>query len=485
MSGPELDRATMRWYGVGQAAEGIKNYSFAVFLLFYFNQVLGLSGTLCGVALAVALAFDAITDPLAGTLSDRLDSRWGRRHPFMYASAVPLGLFFALLFTPPAALGQWGLFCWLTSFAVLTRFAMTLYHVPHLALGAELTDDYDQRSRVVLIRSLGSFAGTAFTAGMALLYFMQPSAAYPDGRLNPDAYPAYALFAAVIMAVSILASAAGTHWRIPYLPRPAETFERTGIAWRVIADVRAALAVRPFRFLFIATLLIFTAGGVANNLNLYSGIYFWQIDTREMAAYGAFLGIGTVVGMIFWTRVSHRIDKKPTFLLGLFIFTVFVSFPPICKAIGLFPPRESSAYLPLFTLCGTLFAFGVAGPTVMGGSMMADITDADEVSSGRRREGIFFGALALVAKASVALGSIIAGRVVDLVGLFPGTDPSEVAPEVARQLGLVQGGTLLVLVSLSLAALSRYDLTREAHQRIRQTLDARAAEANLGGRSPE
>ena len=107
MSGPELDRATMRWYGVGQAAEGIKNYSFAVFLLFYFNQVLGLSGTLCGVALAVALAFDAITDPLAGTLSDRLDSRWGRRHPFMYAAAVPLGLFFALLFTPPAALGQW------------------------------------------------------------------------------------------------------------------------------------------------------------------------------------------------------------------------------------------------------------------------------------------------------------------------------------------------------------------------------------------
>src|SRR5690606_25534657 len=125
-------------YGVGQVAEGAKNTAFDLFLFFYYNQVLGLSGTLSGAAMLIALAVDAATDPLVGSLSDSLRSRWGRRHPFLYASALPLGCSFALLFRPPEGLGQLGLFGWLTLFAVATRVSMTLYFVPHLALGAEL-----------------------------------------------------------------------------------------------------------------------------------------------------------------------------------------------------------------------------------------------------------------------------------------------------------------------------------------------------------
>ena len=119
-------------FGVGQYAEGLKNTAFSLFILFYYNQVLGLSGTLAGAALFIALLFDAITDPLAGSLSDNLKSRLGRRHPFMYLSAVPLAIGFVGLFSPPDSMGQFGLFAWLTIFAILTRGAMTLYHVPCL-----------------------------------------------------------------------------------------------------------------------------------------------------------------------------------------------------------------------------------------------------------------------------------------------------------------------------------------------------------------
>ena len=104
--------------------------------------MLEVSGTLCGIALGIALLFDAVTDPLTGSLSDNWKSKWGRRHPFMYASAIPLGFCFYFLFVPPA-LSETGLFIWLTSFAVLTRAAMTLYHVPHIALGAELTNNFE------------------------------------------------------------------------------------------------------------------------------------------------------------------------------------------------------------------------------------------------------------------------------------------------------------------------------------------------------
>lgn len=138
---------------MGQIAEGVKNTGFTTFLLFYYNSVLRLSGTYAGTALLIALVFDAVTDPLVGSLSDSFKHRLGRRHPFMYASAIPLAVSFGLIFSPPEGLGQIGLFLWLTRFAILVRASMTLYHVPHMALGAELTSDYHERIIVVAYRS--------------------------------------------------------------------------------------------------------------------------------------------------------------------------------------------------------------------------------------------------------------------------------------------------------------------------------------------
>ncbi|MDC1322929.1 MFS transporter, partial [Pseudomonadales bacterium] len=138
---PPLTRGIKVSYGVGQAAEGIKNGAFNVFVFFYYTQVLGLPTIYTGFAVGIALAFDAISDPLVGSLSDNWRSKLGRRHPFLYWSILPLGLAFYGLFSPPE-LSEFSLFLWLTTFAVLTRVAMTLYHVPHVALGAELSEDF-------------------------------------------------------------------------------------------------------------------------------------------------------------------------------------------------------------------------------------------------------------------------------------------------------------------------------------------------------
>ena len=90
---------TMLSYGIGQAAEGFKNQAFNIFLLFYYQQVVGIPGTLAGLALGIALFFDAISDPAAGVISDRFRSRWGRRHPFMFISAI-----FAAMVSPSASM---------------------------------------------------------------------------------------------------------------------------------------------------------------------------------------------------------------------------------------------------------------------------------------------------------------------------------------------------------------------------------------------
>jgi GPH family glycoside/pentoside/hexuronide:cation symporter len=156
-------------YGVGNLAERLKNTGVDTFLCFYFTQVMGLSGTLAGVAILIALVFDAITDPLIGSLSDNWKGRGGRRHSFMYAAALPLAIAYFILFNPPASSGQMDLFIWLTVGAIAVRAAMTLYQVPYLALGAELSNDYHERTSIVSWRTV---LGFTLSAGCSLLAYL-------------------------------------------------------------------------------------------------------------------------------------------------------------------------------------------------------------------------------------------------------------------------------------------------------------------------
>ena len=160
------------FWGIGQIGEGVKNSAFNSFLLFYYNQILGVSATLTSIALAIAIVFDAISDPVAGSVSDRFQSRWGRRHPFMFASAAPLGITLFLLFFPPDGMSELFYFGWVLVFAVSVRTFLTLYHIPHLALGAEMATDYNDRNSLFSFGLLfGAAAGYGFYFAMLTLVF--------------------------------------------------------------------------------------------------------------------------------------------------------------------------------------------------------------------------------------------------------------------------------------------------------------------------
>src|SRR5690606_3077028 len=142
--------------------------------------------------------------------------------------------------------------------------------------------------------------------------------------------------------------------------------------------------------------------------------------------------------------------------------------------IGPWPARESAWYLPLYVASGALQAFSIAAAIVTGTSMMADVTDLDELENGVRREGIFFGASAFAAKAAVAGGQLVAGPLLDLVGVAKATEAHAVPEGAGDLLAIVTGGALLVLVAIALGFFARYSLTRERHAAIRAALDARA-----------
>jgi hypothetical protein len=183
---------TKVWYGYGNIGNAVKTVVFSTFLFYYYNQLLGLSGKMCGTALLIALCFDAINDPLIGLWSDRMVSKkWGKRLPFMIFGGLPFAISLFFLFIPPAGLSQIGLFFWFIGFAVFTRTAQTFFQIPYLSLGAELTDNYIERSELYGFVQFFGFVGNVSVSGAGFLFFFHSTATYQNGMLNAAMYPWY------------------------------------------------------------------------------------------------------------------------------------------------------------------------------------------------------------------------------------------------------------------------------------------------------
>ena len=472
-------------YGVGQLAEGLKNSALNTFVLFYYNQVLELSGTLAGAAIAIALVFDAVTDPLTGSISDNWRGRFGRRHPFMYASALPLGLCFFLLFSPPDGLSQWGLFCWLAVTVLLTRGSMTLYHVPHLALGAELSTDYQERSQIVSFRYVLSFVGFFLCYGIGFGWFFRDTPEFPNGQFNVDAYQPFALTLSVLMVVTILISGLGTHHRIPHLPRASGQQRRLNLVdllARMFSEVWAALNNPSFIWLFLGALVIFVMVGVDGALGLYVFEFFWELDSQSKLFVLLIFPVGIICGAMI-SPITHRyINKRTGVIIGCLGWAVLQVLPVSLRFMGIFPDNDSESLV--FSLVSLRFIQGVfaAQSLVSFNSMLADIADEHELATGKRQEGIFFAAASFATKTTAGIGSLLAGIALDLISWPRGADiqsAADIPPESLMWLGLLYGPVVASCAVFNVVFNLKCKMTREGHEETMRKLTAARAQRAL------
>ena len=464
-------------YGVGQLAEGLKNTSFNLLLLFYYNQVLEVSGTLCGLALGIALLFDAITDPLAGSLSDNWRSRLGRRHPFMYASAIPLGICFFLLFSPPE-LNEIGLFAWLSVFAILTRGAMTLYHVPHIALGAELTENFEERTVIVSFRLAFGYVGSIAAVALAFLVFFAPSEAFPNGQLNKAAYGPFALLLGIIMVITIFLSAWGTRAQIPFLTEPPAIVLPLSVS-RVFGEVRLALENHSFRWLFLGVIIIYLMVGTDAALTLYINTYFWELTPLQIFAVSIATPIGIILGSVFTRAIHARWSKKHGIVCGAAGWASLQIAPIVMRLLDTFPANQTTALLVTLVVFKLLQGLVVVQSLASFGSMVADIADQHELATGKRQEGIFFGASSFSGKSASGLGTFAAGLALDLIYWPKGSDinsAADIPADTLFQLGMLAGPIISGFAIISIWCMSHYDLDRQTHASILEQLAQRRSE---------
>ena len=457
-------------FGSGSIADGVKNATFNTFLLFFYTQVAGLSGSLAGTAILLALVVDAITDPLIGSISDNVKTRWGRRHPFMYAAAPPMALCFVLLFHPPEGLSQAGLFTWMLAFAVGVRFSMTFYLVPSNSLVPEMTPVYDERTSILSFRALAGWVGAIVITQVGYLFFFAPSADFSDGRLNPDAYAAFAVTGAVVIFVAILICALGTHHLIPGLHAPpARRFSLTNF----LIDLKGAFSSRNYVILVLTILTVTMATGFTDVMNLYVFTYFWELTTAQIAltVYGAL--VGALLAFSTTAAISSRTDKHTAAMWGVGLVILVGPAPVILRLLGWMPANDSPALVPLLIAHITFIVYVAVTLTILLGSMIADTIDENELHTGKRQEGLFNAAFGLTAKATSGLGGFVAGVVLDVVDLPAGAAPGEVDAATVTALGLGVGPGILVIWITVALILYHYGLTRSEHARIMTELNSR------------
>ena len=254
-----LPFTTKFFYGFGSIAYGIKDNGFSTLLLLFYNQVVGLPANLVGLALMIALILDAFIDPVVGHLSDGTRTRWGRRHPFMYAAALPIGVLYLLLWHPPTG-SPTATLAYLIVAAIVVRSAISFYEVPSSALAPELTSDYHERTSVLGYRYMFGWLGGMTMLLATFTIFLAPTAQYPIGQLNPDGYKTYALYAAAFMTAAILISAFGTHREIAHLPKPPPV-ARLSLG-QTLRGVAQTLKNRAFLTLMLAGVFSYTNQGL-------------------------------------------------------------------------------------------------------------------------------------------------------------------------------------------------------------------------------
>ena len=471
-------------FGIGASGEAIYLALSNAFIVIFYNQIIGLNNALIGLAIMLAMIGDAISDPLVGIVSDRWRSRLGRRHPFLIAAPVPLALALYFTFNPPQWLldmsSQIALFIWLSAWTIISRAILTLFNVPHLALGGELSKDQHERSQLFSANTIFGLASGAGFATLAYAFFFPDDVirasdgAVVPGQLAAESYGPLILTACALVIITIWTCAAGTAKEIPHLSKAEQQANRLKFV-EFLREITSTFKNRSYLVLLVGYFFFMIASGIYDTLNIHIATYFWELKPSEIKLFpmvGLFAGIA---GALLSPILMRLFDRKPVMLVSLGITTICAQLVVTLRLFGLMPENGDPLLLPLLLLNAAGFTFSIGMGSVAIMSMIGDIVDENELLTGERQEGLFFSARAFFAKASNSVGHFFAGLMLEYYVRLPQQAiPGELDADIIMRLGITAGPIMGVAAIFSLLIYNLYNLDRERHQQILRELRERA-----------
>lgn len=425
----------------------------AFFILFFYADVARVSPGLVGTALLLGKLWDAVNDPLFGWISDRTKSRYGRRKPYLFFGAIPLAIAFALLWAIPVGLTPEVIatgkgvdtismvktgamtILWIVGTFILYFTFITVTSVSYYAMTPELTRDYDERTSLITFRMIGGTIG--YMAGAALPPII--AGLFMTERIG---WEVMGLSFGGFTALCLYISAFGVKQRKELEGPPSEI--------PAMKSILICFKNRPFNYLLIQSI----ATGFSFILVMSYMAFFmtYQMDMKaEIPLVMTLLLVTIGVFLFFWKWLTDKWGAKgPTYALGLFI-----AFSAIASTFFL-PQGPGYWIYPIIFVAG----FGFSAQWVLPWSILPDVVEHDELMTGERREGIYYGMKGLISKIADALGLFVGGWVLEIVGYAPDAIQT---PKALLGIRLFFGPIPALITILSLPLLIWFPITRKSH----------------------
>ena len=446
-------------YGTGEWNSAIAGTTRSLFLNYFLVSVVGLVPGSVGLILLLGRLWDAINDPLVGVISDRLSTRWGRRRPMILMAALPLGLLFALLWYRPPT-DNWA---WLFVYFVIVSLALdtvyTIFAVPHTALLAEITHDYDHRISIVAWRNAFYLFGALIAAGLFKRMAEDLAILWGWAENIQQGY----MVAGWLFGISLLIAPVLLFWRIR-----EPTHVRVPDPMDPIRAFQAVFQNQPFRILSVSYFLAFTG------LEFVVVSFVWYLQFVLQAPSGmednlaGLLLFGAFATMPLTNLLITRFGKRNSYLL---VGAAWILSIPIA---AIFPTGGFRAFLPYCLWLGFIYGVGITVP----GAMLPDVMEYDELQTGARREGIFTAYMTFFRKLGSGLAVFVVNFILARAGLIEGTaGTSIVQPQsVVVALRFIIGILPTLMVAASLLVIRHYPITRAYHEELKAKLQRRKSD---------
>lgn len=453
-------------YGSGDWGISSVGMMRSIFYAIYLTDVVGIEPRLASFGALIGIVWDAINDPIVGVISDRLRTRWGRRRPFLLWFAIPFGLSFIILWSAPDWESQTALLIYVTLSFMLADTLQTLISVPFLSLTPELTPDYDERTTLTSFRSFFQLMGalSVVIAAPAIVDMVLAS-----GGTQQQGFVLVGAIFGSIGAIPLLLL--GIFIRETSTPEQQQSLpfrETLSVAWKNI-PFRFAVGMHMLNWsavdMIAVTFPYFLLYWVAQG-DLLASIRIFGFDLAYESAFFGILMSVCILFVPFWLWLSKIRNKREAYILGM-VFWVTVAL-----MIYTIQPGQTGYLLLIAALAG----IGVSAAYVLPDSMFADVIEWDELRTGRRQEGIFYGIRTLIRKLTGALVIFITLQALGWAGYQPPPEgvtqfaQSDPVLEMIRLLVSPFGATI-VFGTIIFAWL--FPLSREKHGRIQRLLERR------------
>jgi GPH family glycoside/pentoside/hexuronide:cation symporter len=460
-------------YSVGEWANSLIMNSLFGFALLYYTDALGLKHADAGIAMAVAVFWDAITDPVMGHISDNTKSRFGRRHPYLVLGGITVVLTYVFLWYVPPIFKSNNevLFWYLVVINLLQRTAITIFYIPYTALGFEICSDYRGRVRLQGIRSAMNMLANFLGPGMAWVIFFSNNEVTRATSVG-DNYLRMGLSFATVSSISILLVIVLTRKYI----KDSRHFQTEGnTIGAFVKDMKEIASDFYPRFVFAFIVIVTVGIALVSSLQMYLYEHFMRFGGLEksIAHGGSMVGFG--LGSLSSSLLARKLDKKGAVYFGGLLsagcnFLLAALFLP-----GVLAPGQSTTFLSWnLPYAFIVFAFfhgcywmgnGIMFPTAT--SMIADISEINEIRTGLNKDGAYAAVFSFAQKCAISLGVLVTGYSLTLIGFEPGREIVQSAETVWRLCAV----TLLVgpaISLLSLGLIRLYPVNNALLENVRQ-----------------